>query len=214
MVGRHTGIAQGDYGQGCIPDGRLAAFQPAHVVFAHFKSVKTAEGFGHHRVIHRIPPQVQRQDGIHPRGLDAAPAAVGFLSLHYPPLGFAEGVAAEGGEGRGGHQLLIGEMQQAIEALERAAPCGQRERLSLSGRGVCAEFVDAEGQRTDGAVGAHDGERHDGLAGPAGEVVDIQRAPRRQQDHFGKQSGEIVPRPFAEERHPDAGEDSGALQAA
>ena len=165
-------------------------------------------------MIQRVAPQVQSQDGIHPRRLDAAPAAVGFLSLHDPPLGFAQGVFAKGGEGRGGHQLLVGEAEQLVKALQRAAPSGQRELLSLSGGGICVQLADGEGQRASRAVGAYDGERHDGLAGPAGEVVDIQREPRRQQDHFGQQSGKLVPRPFAEERHPDASEDSGALQTA
>ena len=57
-------------------------------------------------------------------------------------------------------------------------------------------------------------QQHDRLPRPAGEVVDVERAPRRQQDDFGRQRGQVVPRPLPEEREPDARENPRGLDTA
>ena len=56
-------------------------------------------------------------------------------------------------------------------------------------------------------------ERDDRLARPAGPVVDVEREPRRQQHQLRRHRGQLVPRPFAEQRQPDAREDPRGFDA-
>ena len=69
-------------------------------------------------------------------------------------------------------------------------------------------------QVPDGAVVEDDGERDDRLPRPAGEVVDRERQRGLQQDQLGWDLRDLLPRPEAEEREPDAGEDTRAADAA
>src|ERR1035437_1927762 len=63
-------------------------------------------------------------------------------------------------------------------------------------------------------VGFDNRERHDRLAGPAREGVDVQREARRQQHPLRGQRGHAVPGPEAEEREPQVGEHARGLHAA
>ena len=63
-------------------------------------------------------------------------------------------------------------------------------------------------------MGFHDRQRHDRLARPAGEVVDVQRNPARQQHHLCRQRRHLLPRPQPEQREPQVGEHADALDPA
>ena len=72
----------------------------------------------------------------------------------------------------------------------------------------------SKAELVDRPVGAHDREGDDRLAGPAAEVVDVERDEARQEDQLGREHRQLVPGPQAEQRQPDPGEDPGALDAA
>ena len=59
----------------------------------------------------------------------------------------------------------------------------------------------------------HDRQGHDGLSGPAREVVDVQREPFGQEDHLGRQGRHVVPRPQPEQCQPQVREDARPLHA-
>ncbi len=92
--------------------------------------------------------------------------------------------------------------------------CGAVASGSARAALVGAQLVQAEGQRSHRAVGFDDRQRHDRLARPAGEVVDVQRDRRGQQDDLGRERRHPLPRPQAEQREPHVGEHARALQAA
>ena len=101
-------------------------------------------------------------------------------------------------------------VEQAVEPHQ--CPPGER----VAGRtGVRAttrsQLVDPERQRAHRAVGGHHGERHDRLARPAGEVVDVERHRPRQQHHLRRRRRQLVPRPQPEQRQPEAGEHTRRL---
>ena len=105
-------------------------------------------------------------------------------------------------------------VQHPVEPLEGAVP-GRQRRACAVGRGApVAQLVEPNGSGRTGRRAADDGQRHDGLPGPAAEVVDVQREPRRQVDQLGRQLGQVVPGPPAEQRQPDPGEHPAALHPA
>ena len=69
-----------------------------------------------------------------------------------------------------------------------------------------------ERQRPHRTQRRDDRQRHDGLPRPAGPVVEVEREPLRQVDDLGREVGHVVPRPDAEQRQPQLGEDPGGLQ--
>lgn len=75
------------------------------------------------------------------------------------------------------------------------------------------QLVDAERGRAHRAVGRDDGQRHDGLPGPAAEGVDVQRHPLGQVDDLRRHFREVVPAPPAEQGEPDPGEDPARRDA-
>ena len=102
-------------------------------------------------------------------------------------------------------------------ALDRGAGSGSPGPLlggeALGGHRSGPELAEIERQRPHRAERPDDRERRDRLARPAGEVVLAERSPPRQQDPLGGQRRQLVPRPQAEECHPEAGEDAAALDA-
>ena len=158
-------------------------------------------------MVERVALQMQRDQRVHPGRLDPAPAAVGFLAPEDPLGREAKRETAQPAQ----RPALVA-MQRAVEPLEAAGPAAQR---SPRRRGrPAAQLARREGQRADGAMRRDDRERHDRLTRPAAEVVHVERKPARQHDDLGRERRERVPRPEAEQRQPDPGEDARALDPA
>ncbi len=141
---------------------------------------------------------------------DAAPAAVVLLPLDDP---------AGRGVHRGSAQPARGDLaqlvQRLVQTLEGAVPTGHRgKRLGRVGVGrVGVQLVQREGGGADRALGRDDRQRHDGLTGPASEVVDVERHPAGEVDQLRREFGEVLPLPPAEQGEPDPGEDPGGGDA-
>ena len=160
-----------------------------------------------HRVIERVAAQREGEERVDPRRLDPAPRAVGFLAVEDPALGGRQGRPPQGPE-----RPAVVACQHAVEHPEPAF--GRPRRGPLPWRRRTVQLGQAERQRMHGSRGGDDRQRHDGLAGPAREVVHVQRARRREEEHLRRQRGEHRPVPLAEECEPDPGEDAGAFDAA
>ena len=116
--------------------------------------------------------QRQRDHRVHPRRLDAAPGAVGLLALRRSSARPGRGLAAAAG-GRAGARSGAAPGRAARTGRPTCATRPRRRR----GRRPTNSSSRSNGSGTHRAMGADDGQRHDGLAGPAGEVVDVERAP-------------------------------------
>ncbi len=76
------------------------------------------------------------------------------------------------------------------------------------------QLGEREGRRADRPVCGDDGQRDDGLPGPAAEGIDVEGQPPRQEHDLGRHLRQPFPRPPAEQREPDPGEDPGGGDAA
>src|SRR5205823_6844727 len=111
-----------------------------------------------------------------------------------------------------GPRTAFVDMEQVVEALEPSVPGGQ----GMAGwrRATGPQLVDPEAERADRPERAHHGQGNDRLARPAGEVIDVQGEPGREEDHLGRKSGQLLPGPQPEKGQPQPGEDAGTLEAA
>ena len=79
--------------------------------------IQPLETFFHYLVVWRKPHVVQRDQAVDPRGLNAGPAAVGFLVLQYPVHYLALGGPPE----RVNRKLLV-QPQGPIQQVQRLGP--------------------------------------------------------------------------------------------
>ncbi len=184
---------------------------PGAVLAGEREAVQGLQAGPHDGVAEVVAEQVQGDHRVDGRRLDAAPAAVVLLPLDDPPARGGHGGPAQGAGGD-----LAVRVQGAVQPLEGAVPARQGGEAGAGRRigRVGVQLVQGERGGAHRALGGDDGERNDGLPGPAAEVVDVQRGPRRQEDQLGRQLGEPVPGPPAEEGEPDPGEDPGLGDAA
>ncbi len=207
VITGHARVVQRDQRQRRIPHRRLARLQPAHAVLGDRESLEPFEAPLHHGVVERIAEQVQGDQRVHPWRLDPAPPPVGLLTLDDPPLRARQRRLPERP-----HRTARVQVQHPIErhqpAHGRRAAARRRPWLGS------AQLLQPERERTLRAVRQHDGESDDRLAGPAGEVVHVQREPRGQEDHLRRQRRDALPRPRAEHREPDVREHARLLDAA
>src|SRR5262249_45397446 len=150
-----------------VPDRRLARLEPPFVALLDREATESVQRTGERGVIERIPLEVQREHRVHPRRLDPAPRSVRLLALEDP---LAREPACELAQ-RPDRMALV-PLQRAVEALE--APLPGREGMDHLAALSHAELAERERQRSYRPVGADDGERHDRLARPAREVVDVE----------------------------------------
>lgn len=154
---------------------------------------------------------MQGDDGVHGGRLNAAPAAVVLLAFDDPAGGRVHGDPAQSARGD-----PVVDVERLVEALEDAVPAGggggPAGRVRVVRIGV--QFVQGEGRGTHRPLRGDDGERHDGLAGPAAEVVDVERDPLGEEHQLGREFRQVVPFPPAEEGQPDPGEDTARRDAA
>ncbi|CAM5489791.1 hypothetical protein STANM309S_01357 [Streptomyces tanashiensis] len=205
MVGAQPGVGERDGGEAGVPDGRLAGLDHPRAVLAPDREpVEGLQAGPHDGMLQVVPEEVEGDDGVDGRRLDAAPAAVVLLALDDPPGGDVHGGAADPARGE-----AVVDVQRLVEPLEDPVPAGGRgERpVRVRPRRVGVQFVQREGRGPDRALRGDDGERHDRLPGPAAEVVDVEREPLRQEEQLRRQLGQVLPAPPAEEGQPDPGED-------
>ena len=95
-------------------------------------AVEPGEAGPHHRVVERVAEQVQRDQRVHPRRLDAAPAAVGLLAVDDPR---ARPVRTRVRAAAGGRVPALVAVQRPVEALE-ASPARSRSAGGAAGAGA------------------------------------------------------------------------------
>ena len=152
--------------------------------------------------------QLECDEGVDPRRLDARPRAVGLLVRQNPRLGAADGKTSARlpAQALVGAQELVGNPEEALPAHEARWP--RRAVVHLVSRdGV--QLIDM-GRLRDGAhgpVGDDDHNRHNRGPTPAGELVDVDGRGGRQQHQLRGHGGDAIPVPLAEEGEPDLGHD-------
>ncbi len=205
----------------------------------HHEALQPLQAAAHHRVIERVAPEVERHQRVHPRRLDAPPRAVGLLAAHDPRLGARDRLAAQRGQ-----RVALVHPQRAVQAPQpRARPGpgggggggGEKGEATARGGGGTGragagagfgprsargprlramQVAQVERQRLFGAPRHHQRQRHDRLARPAAEVVDVQRRPPRQHHDLRRQRGDSLPRPQPEQRQPHVREHPRRLHPA
>ncbi len=183
-------------------------------------SSRQARPLGHHRMVERIALHMERHQAVDPRRLDAAPAAVGILMAD-------RSIPAHGGRPRratGVRPMPVAELLQGVQDLVGLAEEQVPAAGVLLGRQVVIEcLAAARKQRVEAALrrqrparparGQH-GDRHQRRPRPLREMIDVEGKPQRQPDHFRRQVGRLLPRPFADQGQPVAGEDADIAQPA
>ena len=161
------------------------------------------------------PGGAERNQAVHPRGLNAAPAAVLLLVFQDPAEGLSFGPLADGVGGDAVVKGYHGLFQQRHRLGQGNARRGRHGVIGVF-RAVGQQFVNGVfgGDAADGAARRDDGQRHDAAARPAGKAVDAERRPVGDEHHFRQQAGRAVPLPLPQQRQPDAGEHAHAGQAA
>ena len=170
-------------------------------------------------MVERVALDVQRHQAVDPRRLDAAPGAIGVLMAHDPFRRMGDGGGAPEAE-----PLPLAELLQAVQHLVGAAEEGVpaagvpllRQRVVELGAAAGEQGVEPAvgGQGAARAPRREQGDRHEGRPRPLGEIVDREREPQREPDHLRRQVRRFLPRPFADQRQPVAGEDADVAQAA
>ena len=98
----------------------------------------------------------------------------------------------------------------------RALPAGARHGgppLRPADLASAPQLAEIERQRANRPASFHERHRHDRLAGPAGEVIDVQRHRRREEDDLRWERRHLIPRPQPQ-RQPQMGEDARTRKAA
>ena len=182
-------------------------------------SLRPSRGLRQRGMVERVALEMQRHQRVDPGRLDAAPGAVGVLMAHDPFDRVPNSRRAPQRELSPGAERLQG-VQNRVGAAEEAIPAA---RVGLLGQFVVEVFA-ARGkqrveapfrrQRADRAARREQGYRHQRRARPLREIVDREREPQWEPDHLGRQVGRLLPRPFADQRQPVAGEHADVAQTA
>ena len=127
-------VEQAGEGEAGVPHGGLAGLEPAVLavggLLADQEPVEAGDCRGQAGVLERIAEQVQREDRVDPGRLDAAPAAVGFLTGEDPL-----GRPAHGQRAAGMCRQAVVELQGTVEQAEPARHQAGLGRLTqLTGR--------------------------------------------------------------------------------
>ncbi len=110
VVAVQAGVGQRQHRERGVPHRRLAGLQPHGLAILDGEPIEPGQARPDHRVIQRIALEMQRHQRVHPRRLDAAPAAVRLLALEHPSLGRGQGRAPQ----RPNRMPLV-DAQQAVE---------------------------------------------------------------------------------------------------
>ena len=158
---------------------------------------------------------MQGEDRLHHRRLDARPLSGGVLVPQHPFDGARHRTASQRLPAHAAEQR-----DRAVERQEDVAPRQHRRRArerQVARRRLAQPELPHVGLRRHPHLGAmhhQQRERHERGARPAGEAIDVERRPRRQQDHLDRHARDARPRELPEAREPEAGEHSRAREAA
>jgi hypothetical protein len=167
-------------------------------------------------MVEAVAEQVQRDQRVDPGRLDAAPAAVPLLPRDDPLSAPAHGGRPDrAGRGQAAEVPVVA-VQDPVQPAEHGRPAVPARRAGPRRltRRRHLKLVKVNRPGPDRAQRADDGQRHDGLAGPARPVVHVEREPGRKVDHLRRHDRQLVPRPLAEQGQPDAGEHPGGRDPA
>ena len=214
VAGIETGIEQRPDGVHRVPGRRDERLEDELIAPLRQQILEPLHPAHDGRMVGREADRVQRQHGLDGGGLRAGPLPCPVLVAQHPLDGARHGAAAQRLPGHAAE-----ERDGAVEREEDVAPRDQgrraRERQVL-GRGLAQPelaHVGLGGHARLGAVHHQERERHQRGTGPAGEPVDVERRPRRQQDHLDRHARHARPRELAEAGQPEAREHAGAGQA-
>ncbi len=216
-----AGVDQGDNRQRGVPYGGLARFEAPAPFVVDDEPVEARQRGPDHRVVERVALEREGDDRIDDGGLDAAPQAVRLLPADDPLLGLDQRRLPYGAaRGDPGGQAFVA-VQGPVEGFEapgRGPPPGPASgppRTRSISRGLRRpQLVHGEGQRPGRPVGHDHGQGHDGLPGPAREVVHVERHPRGQEHDLRRDHGQVLPVPPPDDSQPDPGEHPAGFDAA
>ena len=117
------------------------------------EALEALEPGAHHRVLERVAAQVQRDQRVDPRRLDAAPGAVGLLAAHDPALG-----ARQRGLAQRAHRPALVERAARGRAAVSARAGRRRAPGDGPGAGPCSSSS-ANGSERVGRSAQHDRQR-------------------------------------------------------
>ena len=206
IVAFQAGVGQRQDGEGGVPHGRLAGLQPHRITVLDGEAIEPGKPRADNRVLQRIALEVQRHQRVHPRGLDAAPAAVCLLALDHPPFGRGQGRAPQRPK-----RMALVDAHHAVEDIQHAP--GERRRWGHRGGVGGTQLLQRERQLAGRPVGTDDHQRDDRLPGPTREVVGIEGEPAGKEHQLRRYRRYLVPGPEAEQRHPDVGENARLARA-
>ena len=130
MLPREAGAAQCDERPGGVPHRRHARLQsPSAGAVLEREPAQPVEASAHHRVIEWHALEVERDEGVHPWGLDAAPASVCLLPCADP---VDQTPARKGPTGLPWRTVI--ELEHVVEPPERAATGHTSQTLCGLGR--------------------------------------------------------------------------------
>ena len=221
ILAEQPGVVEGEQRQHGVPDGAVGGLDKGRLALVHAPAriVERFEPLGDHRMVDRHSLRVQRHQAIDPGRLDAAPGAVGVLMPDDPFERLPDGRAAPQANAELVPDILQG-MQHLVGAAEEPVPCAC---AGLHRQLVVEPLAPAGEQRVEPVFGRQGaawparrkhGDRHKRRARPLREIIDRKREPEREPDDLGRQIGGFLPRPFADQREPIAGEDADIAQAA
>ena len=218
---QQPGVVEGEQRQHRIPDGAVGGLDEGCLAFVHTPAwiVERVQPLGQDRMIDGIAFVVQRHQAVNPRRLNAAPGAVGVLMPDDPFKRVPDGRTAPQAHPELVPGILQG-VQHPVSPAEEAVPC---VRASLLRQIVIERLAPAREQRIKpvfrrqrpaGMARGEHGNRHQRGASPLREIIDGKRKPEREPDDFWRSIRGLLPRPFADQRQPIAGEDADIAQTA
>ena len=200
VLARKTGLAQREHRPRRVPDRGHARLQAPAVPVVDGEAAQPLETTPHDGVVEAHALEVERDQRVHPRGLDAAPAPVGLLALGDP--------LHETAPRRGAARLHGKPLVQLLQVVEPDEGTGAGNAMEAAGGARGDELIDADAEVAHRPAGDDDEQRCHGSPCPAGEVVEVERRPGGQPDQLGGHARHAVPRVRAEQREPDLGEDA------
>ncbi len=150
--------------------------------------------------------EVEGDQRVDPRWLNAAPSTVGFLSLGDP----VDELALRSRATRLHGQPVV-ELERVIQPHERTGTRDDMHPLCAPGSD---QLINADAEVAHRPARDHDEQRRDGPARPACEVVEVERRPRRETHQLRRHARHALPWVHAEQRKPDLGEDACLGEAA
>src|SRR4029453_16168230 len=210
MVSWQSRVAERNDGQSSVPHWRLAGLDaPAGTrrgLIENGEPIPAGHAPGDDGMVDAIAIGVQRHQRVDPRRLDTAPGAVGLLALDDPGSHPAQ------------RELAYPPQRVAVVAVQNRVQDGKSRgpatRPDPAGGTARSKVTKIESEIPAWAQSAQNRQRSDGLARPAGEVVQAERGAGWQQDLFRWHDWDVIPGVLTEQSQQEVGEDAGLFKPA